>query len=89
MKFEHVIKLYAVVVVINFAAFVIAAVWLGGDAINGHSGNGHYYVCGHGSCSEVGRAVFTYSWWHAFSVIVTFAAFFAALAMQKLHEYSN
>jgi len=68
MKFERVLKVYAAVMGINFVAFVIVAMWLGDDAINGHSGNGHYYVCAHGSCLEVSHAIFTYSWWHAFSV---------------------
>jgi hypothetical protein len=52
---------------VNFIAFWIAAFLLGGDAVNGHSGGGHYFLCAHGSC-----------YCHAMSVIVTFFALIVA-----------
>jgi hypothetical protein len=52
---------------INFFAFVIGSVYLGGDALNGHVHAGHYFVCAHGSCTEVSRTVWHYSYWHAYA----------------------
>jgi hypothetical protein len=56
---------------VNFAAFFCIALLIGGDALNGHSDAGHYYLNNHGRLTEVSRAVFTYSKWHAISVLVT------------------
>jgi len=33
---------------LNFVAFLIGAAAIGGDAVNGESGEGHYYVADHG-----------------------------------------
>jgi len=55
----------------NFLAFWIAAVYLGGDAINGKAVEGHYFLSSHGHFTEVGRNIFTYSRWHVFSIFIT------------------
>jgi hypothetical protein len=55
----------------NFAAFMVGAVYLGGDALNGKAADGHYFLSNHGYLTEVSRAVFTYSEWHARSVFIT------------------
>ena len=55
----------------NFIVFVAVAVYLGGDALNGKAVDGHYYLASHGSFTEVGENVFTYSKWHALSVFIT------------------
>ena len=68
---------------VNFIAFWIAAFLLGGDAVNGHSGGGHYFLCAHRSCHEVSKAVFAYSYCHAMSVIVTFFALIVASVCEK------
>jgi len=56
---------------VNFVVYFVVAGHLGGDAINGHVRDGHYFLCAHGFCVEVTKAVFTYSWWHSIIVMVT------------------
>ncbi len=75
---------YAAAALGNFAVFVAVAIYIGGDAINGHAQNGRYFLCFHGNCHEVGRALFMYSWWHAISVIVTFIPLVIIGAMSEL-----
>jgi hypothetical protein len=55
----------------NFVVFFIAAVYLGGDALNGRIIDGHYFLASHGRLTEVKQAVFVYSEWHARSLFVT------------------
>ena len=55
------------IVALNFVAFFVVAAYLGGDALNGHIENGHYYVCWRGGCHEVSNTIWNYSWWHAIS----------------------
>jgi len=57
--------------ILNFVAFVIVAVAIGGDAVNGKAVGGHYYLASHGKLTEVSEAVYTYSLWHARSVFIT------------------
>jgi|SRR5580658_4198589 hypothetical protein len=56
---------------LNFIVFVIAAICIGGDALNGRTEGGHYFVANHGKLTEVSRAVWIYSRIHACSVMVT------------------
>jgi hypothetical protein len=60
--------------IVNFAAFFIAALYLGGDAINGKAQNGRYYLGSHGRYTEVSEAVFNFSRQHALSLIITHPA---------------
>ena len=76
---------------INFFAFVAVASYLGGDAVNGKVENGHYYLFGYiyhlggKGYTEVTRGMFTYSKWHAYSVITTvFLCMIAAFIGNKL-----
>ena len=57
--------------VLNFVIFVIVAVTIGGDAVNGKAVGGHYYLASHGKLTEVSEAVYTYSLWHVRSLFVT------------------
>jgi len=57
--------------VLNFVAFVIVASAIGGDAVNGRTVGGHFYLASHGKLTEVSEAVYTYSLWHVRSVFVT------------------
>ena len=59
-----------------------ASFYLGGDAINGYVRAGHYFLGMHsnGPFTDVSRAIFTYSLWHGFSVIV-FGLFFIAVGL--------
>ena len=60
----------------NFAVFIALDIYLGGDALNGHARDGHYFLGSHGRYTEVTRAVWTYSRWHAISVIATHGLMF-------------
>ena len=53
--------------ILNFLGFIVSSQYLGGDALNGHVQNGHYFLCAHGSCAEVSQTLWTYSYWHALS----------------------
>ena len=53
----------------NFFAFVAGSVYLGGDALNGYVQARHYFLCAHGSCTEVTQQVWNYSYWHALSAM--------------------
>ena len=50
--------------VANTLVFGVMAAALGGDELNGHVTNGHYFLAMHGSYREVSREVWRYSWWH-------------------------
>jgi hypothetical protein len=70
-------KLAAVVTVVgllDFVSFLIGASYLGGDAVNGKIDGGRYYLYGpyHGmkGYHEVSQAVFDYSRWHAYSLMI-------------------
>ncbi len=64
----------------NFFAFVLVAVRIGGDALNGKVEDGHYYLANHGKYTEVSASTFQYSRTHALSIFVTHPlAFIAAL----------
>jgi len=60
-----------VIGIVNFASFGIIAGVIGGDAVNGKTAGGRYYVSEHGHDTEVSRSVFEYSRFHAHSVWVT------------------
>jgi hypothetical protein len=57
--------------IVNFATFIAAAMALGGDAINGTSRDGLYYLAQHGVYTEVSHSVFRYSLVHTLSMFVT------------------
>jgi hypothetical protein len=60
---------------LNFVLFLVGTFYLGGDAVNGKTEGGKYYLWGyHGGkkgYTQVSRAVFDYSRWHVYSVMVT------------------
>lgn len=66
---------------LNFAAFWLGAVYLGGDALNGGIRDGHYLLMSHSVYTEVTRGVFEYSTWHAQSIHITHPLAFAAGAL--------
>ena len=61
---------------VNFFVFIFVDIYLGGDALNGYARDGHYFLCSHGRYTEVSQTVWTYSHWHAISVIITHASVF-------------
>jgi hypothetical protein len=69
----------ALVYLLDFVTFMIGVSYLGGDAVNGKIDGGRYYLYGpsHGvkAFHEVSQAVFDYSRWHAYSVMIIFPFF--------------
>ena len=87
MRSEHILRLCHVFIALgflNFFAFMGGAFYLGGDALNGRSEAGHYYVfgvrseSGHKVFTEVSHTAFTYSRWHAISLMTTWPFMFVA-----------
>jgi hypothetical protein len=74
-------KATVLLAVLNFFAFICANVYLGGDALNGYVRDGHYFLCAHGGCTEVSRAVWTYSYWHAITAFGGIILLFAEIAV--------
>jgi hypothetical protein len=55
----------------NFSWFFFESVNQSGDALNGFVRDGHYFVVSHGSATEVSKATWDWSRFHALSVFVT------------------
>ena len=55
----------------NFAWFYLESVTQGGDALNGFVRDGRYFLASHGALTEVSRATWEWSRFHALSVFVT------------------
>lgn len=68
--------------VINFVAFVVIALSIGGDAVAGKVESGRYFLSNHGRLTEVTRSVWLYSRAHAYSLWITHAVAIAALALR-------
>jgi hypothetical protein len=73
-KALSIVRAIAAVTAVNFIAFLAMIFYLGGDALNGYVRDGHYFLGLHsnGPFTEVSPAVFSYSRWHALSVIMSF-----------------
>jgi hypothetical protein len=65
------LQIVAALCLLNFAAFLAISSGIGGDALNGKIVDGHFYLRDHGHFTEVTKAVFDYSRWHAQSLFVT------------------
>jgi hypothetical protein len=59
------------IAIVDFVVFVAVAMVLGGDAMNGPSLNGDYYLMQHGVYTEVSGPAFLYSKVHTLSLFVT------------------
>jgi len=68
---------------LNFIAFWLIAVTIGGDAINGQMTDGRFYLYSHGVLTEVSEPVFRYSYVHAISVWITLPAAVLAALIQR------
>jgi hypothetical protein len=87
-------KLFPIVVAIgflNFLLFVAGAFYFGGDAVNGKAEGERYYLWGYHSGTkgylEVSHAVFDYSRWHAYSVMITWPlVIFASYVSKQLER---
>src|SRR5262249_42598479 len=69
--------IFAGVAVLNLAIFLGLSLHLGGDAFNGKTNDGHYYLYGYNAhtgrkeYTQVRAAVFRYSKAHVYSILVT------------------
>lgn len=70
--------------VLNFTAFFIVALFIGGDAFNGKVENGRYFLANHGTYTEVSEAVYLYSKAHIILVICTIALVFLLGGLKAL-----
>lgn len=74
----------AVVAAINFFIFFAGSLYLGGDALNGYHDASGYFLCAHGGCTAVSKAIWTYSYWHSWS---SFAGIFLAFIEPGIFYY--
>ena len=65
------LKIGIAIAAANFAVFIVVALSIGGDAVNGFARSGHYFLDNKGHLSEVGPSLFLYSRWHVYSLLVT------------------
>lgn len=64
-----------------FITFVIFSSSLGGDAISGHAGNGHYFVKSRGNTTEVSRAIWNANLVHCY---LTIGGLFGLILVKKI-----
>jgi hypothetical protein len=63
------LRCLGVFALLNFFAFWIVAVLLGGDAVNGKIQAGHYFLGSHAHLREVSASVFLYSKIHCLTAM--------------------
>jgi hypothetical protein len=63
-------KIIGYLAIANFVCFFAGAAYLGGDALNGKSDHGRFFLGSHGKLTEVSEAVYRYSQLHALSVLL-------------------
>jgi hypothetical protein len=61
---------------LNLFTFLVATLYIGGDAISGKAEGGRFYVSSHGRLTEVSEGWFNFSQWQARSVWVSMVAVF-------------
>lgn len=69
-RLDKISAIIAIAWFVDFVVFVCVAIWIGGDAFNGHETAGRYYLADHGALTEVSRNVFLYSKIHCISLWV-------------------
>ncbi|HTN41116.1 MAG TPA: hypothetical protein VLZ84_08195 [Asticcacaulis sp.] len=83
---DKVLSTLIVIGFVNFVAFVGISLLIGGDALNGHVTDGHYYLANHGQLTEVDQDLYNYSRWHALSLLVTHPLAIIAMAMRAFRR---
>ena len=58
------------VALVNFIVLGVMDAIFGGNGLEGHASDGHYFVC-HQTCREVSRRVFEITKWQLISLFVT------------------
>jgi len=76
-------RIIVIIGVVNFLAFFVIGISIGGDALNGKIESGRFYLGDHGKYNEVTEGVYRYSRLHDLSLIITHpAAIGSALWLQ-------
>ena len=70
-RMKYFAYILVVVGLLNFIAYFLISLAIGGNAINGKIEAGRYYLCEHGRYTEVSHFVFEYSRFHTYSVWIT------------------
>ena len=76
----------AVVGMANFVVFFVVALLIGGDAVNGHQTDGHYFVANHGRYTEVSYPVFLYSRIHVYTLFCSWPFVMIAAGMGNYYK---
>lgn len=86
---DRTLKLLGYAGAVNFLAFLLSYLILGGDALSGKTEQGHYYLGDHGVFTEVSRTIFIYSACHAYSALLGMIAFVWAARKLKVRQRSG
>ena|SRR5215510_5882365 len=68
---QKILRVIALIAMLNFFAFLYGDLIIGGDAINGKIDGGKFFVGDHGKYTEVTEGVYRYSRFHTLSLFVT------------------
>jgi hypothetical protein len=71
---------------LNFLSFFVVGLTIGGAAPIGRLDGSHFYVGNHGRFSEVSQAVYSYSWFHALSQLITLPLLAVAVVRSRWPE---
>ncbi len=79
-KTQRICKMVCKIALINFASFFIISLILGGDALQGFTSDGHYYLKDHGKVKETYAFIWYFSMLHGYSMFIThISCLFAAM----------
>jgi hypothetical protein len=79
---RRIFYVFLVAAAINGLSFMIISIPLGGDAINGTSEHGHYFLGDRGHFTEVSRGTWIYSRVHTILVFITLLALIPVAAAE-------
>lgn len=83
------LRVVVVITALNFFAFFSVAETHGGTAWNGYRRNGHYFLGEGRDYTEVSRTFWLYSYYHALSVSLSYAAMFIGAAVATTRKSSS
>ena len=75
------IQILVIIAAINFVAYIIINLRIGGDAWNGYKKDGLFYLGSHGRYTEVPENLWVYSYFHTIALWTTHASVFIAAAI--------
>jgi hypothetical protein len=87
-------NVFMLIGLLNFALFMAGTVYFGGDAWNGKIEGGTHFLWGYYNGTkgyhEVSKAVFDYSRWHVYSMMVTWPLMLlAGFASERIGRWSE